>query len=59
MASVQAAPGVPGPGQLPSNLTKEMVQQVYVVRVYPAITSFDLSRHCASRRAKTNTRAEV
>ncbi|KAF2680613.1 hypothetical protein K458DRAFT_392663 [Lentithecium fluviatile CBS 122367] len=30
MASVQAAPGVPGPGQLPGNLTKEMVQQVYV-----------------------------
>ncbi|KAF2715015.1 hypothetical protein K504DRAFT_366700 [Pleomassaria siparia CBS 279.74] len=29
MASVQAAPGVPGQGQLPANLTKEMVQQVY------------------------------
>lgn len=32
MASVQAAPGMTGPGQLPGNLTKEMVQQVYHVR---------------------------
>ncbi|KAF2261179.1 hypothetical protein CC78DRAFT_362667 [Lojkania enalia] len=30
MASVQTAPGATGPGQLPGNLTKEMVQQVYV-----------------------------
>ncbi|ORY17566.1 SNF2 family N-terminal domain-domain-containing protein [Clohesyomyces aquaticus] len=29
MASVQAPPGFAGPGQLPANLTKEMVQQAY------------------------------
>ncbi|KAF2733481.1 hypothetical protein EJ04DRAFT_269950 [Polyplosphaeria fusca] len=30
MASVQSAPGLSGPGALPPNLTKEMVQQVYL-----------------------------
>ncbi|KAF2866511.1 SNF2 family N-terminal domain-containing protein [Massariosphaeria phaeospora] len=29
MASVQSAPGAPGPSQLPANLTKEMLQRVY------------------------------
>ncbi|KAL1608413.1 transcriptional regulator [Paraconiothyrium brasiliense] len=29
MASVQAAPGLQGPGQLPAGLTKEMIGQIY------------------------------
>ena len=33
MASVQAASGFQGPGQLPAGLTKEMIGQVYTVRI--------------------------
>ena len=33
MASVQTPSGFQGPGQLPSGLTKEMIGQVYAVRL--------------------------
>ena len=58
MASVQAAPGVPGPGQLPSNLTKEMVQQVYVVCVYPTFPLHSTFPAIAHRVAYSLTRAQ-
>lgn len=60
MASVQAAPGVPGAGQLPANVTKEVVQAAYTVRIPPGSgLLLDRLCHCALHCTHSNMCVEV
>lgn len=49
MASVQTPAGFQGPGQLPSGLTKEMIGQVYAVRLHSHCVAYRIpQRHMHS-----------